>query len=102
MNFFFNGDFAATYKKDLLDLVKVGGGIIVESLEQEIAEGPTFVVYNHDCPQGCAAAKELSSILLQRVAGAEDVAKCIDARAIPHTWILESIAACRLLPCPVR
>ncbi|KAL8530204.1 hypothetical protein ACS0TY_007314 [Phlomoides rotata] len=97
LSFYFNGDFAPSYKKDLLDLVRVGGGISVESLEQEIAERPTFVVYNHDNPQGCAA-KEASSFLLQRAAEAEDVAKCINARAIPHTWILESIAACRVLP----
>lgn len=106
MSFYFNGDFVPSYKSDLLDLVRVGGGTIIESMEQIITErhsqeviSTIFVVYNHDYPQACVV-KEASSFVLKRVAEAEDVAKSIDAQVIPHTWILESIAACRVLSYP--
>ncbi|KAI3449810.1 hypothetical protein Pfo_006475 [Paulownia fortunei] len=107
LSFYFNGDFVPSYKSDLLDLVRVGGGTIIESTEQIVAQrhnqqvfSTTFVVYNHDYPQGCVA-KEASSFVLKRLAEAEDVAKGIDAQVIPHTWVLESIAASRLLPYPL-
>lgn len=104
LSFYFNGDFVAAYKSDLLDLVKVGGGAIIESMEHAVAEkqslediSTTIVVYNHDNPQGCSAT-EAAYILSKREADAEDVAKNIDAQFVPHTWILESIAACQILP----
>ncbi|KAL0419729.1 UNVERIFIED_CONTAM: BRCA1-associated RING domain protein 1 [Sesamum radiatum] len=106
LSFYFNGDFVPSYKDDLMDLVRVGGGTVIQSTEQIVAQKPnpqmvftTFVVYNHDNPQGCLAT-ELSSFVLKRSADAELVAKGIDAHVIPHTWILESIAACRVLPSP--
>ncbi|KAL0383648.1 UNVERIFIED_CONTAM: BRCA1-associated RING domain protein 1 [Sesamum calycinum] len=106
LSFYFNGDFVPSYKDDLMDLVRVGGGTVIQSTEQIVAQKPnpqmvftTFVVYNHDNPQGCPAT-ELSSFVLKRSADAELVAKGIDAHVIPHTWILESIAACRVLPSP--
>ncbi|KAL0304987.1 UNVERIFIED_CONTAM: BRCA1-associated RING domain protein 1 [Sesamum angustifolium] len=81
-------------------------GTVIQSTEQIVAQKPnpqmvstTFVVYNQDNPQGCLAT-ESSSFVLKRSADAELVAKGIDAQVIPHTWILESIAACRVLPSP--
>ncbi|GFP82946.1 protein breast cancer susceptibility 1 homolog [Phtheirospermum japonicum] len=107
LSFYFNGDFVPSYKNDLLELVRVGGGDIIESMEhiteQKHNQQPistTYVVYNHDYPQGCTTAKE--TIVFERLAEAEDVAKDVNARVIPHTWILESIAACRVLPIPLR
>lgn len=95
MSFYFNGEFIPSYKSDLIELVRVGGGSIVENMEHVAAErhnlediSTTVVVYYHDHPQGCAAPKE----------EAEGVAKSIDAHIVPHTWILESIAACQILP----
>ncbi|KAK4418426.1 BRCA1-associated RING domain protein 1 [Sesamum alatum] len=105
LSFYFSGDFVLSYKDDLLDLVRVGGGTIIESTEQIVAQKPnpqtvstTYVVYNHDHPQGCLAT-ESSSFVLKRLTDAELLAKNIGAQVIPHTWILESIAACRVLPC---
>lgn len=95
LSFYFNGEFIPSYKSDLIELVRVGGGSIVENMEHVAAErhnlediSTTVVVYYHDHPQGCAAPKE----------EAEGVAKSIDAHIVPHTWILESIAACQILP----
>ncbi|KAK6141504.1 hypothetical protein DH2020_024749 [Rehmannia glutinosa] len=106
LSFYFSGDFVPSYKSDLLDLVRVGGGTVIECMEQMVEQrhdqqpiSTTFVVYNNDYPQGCAA-KEASSFVFKRLAEAEDVCKDIDAQVIPHTWILESIAACRVLPHP--
>ncbi|KAL6516196.1 hypothetical protein OROGR_019501 [Orobanche gracilis] len=106
-SFYFNGDFVPSYKSDLLDLVRVGGGSVIESLDEIVERkhdhrsiSTTFVVFCNDYPQGCVA-KEASSFVFKRLAEAEDVCKDIDARVIPHTWILESIAACRVLPVPL-
>ncbi|KAH6811408.1 breast cancer associated RING 1 [Perilla frutescens var. frutescens] len=104
LSFYFNGDFITSYKSDLIDLVGVGGGTIIESMDHLVAErhslediSTTLVVYNRDHPQGCTA-EEASFVLSKRVVEAEDVARSIDARVVPHTWILESIAACQILP----
>lgn len=93
------------YKSDLLDLVGKAGGTIIQSKEQLVkqthdAQGtqpPSLVVYNCDPPQGCTFEEE-SSILQQRLAEAEDLAKQIGFQTVQHTWILESIAACKLVP----
>lgn len=94
------------YKNDLLELVTVGGGTIIENMERMIAErhneqaiSTLLVVYNQDSPQGCLA-EEASSSLLQRFEDANNLATKIGSLVIPHTWILETIAACRLLPSP--
>ncbi|XP_022847162.1 BRCA1-associated RING domain protein 1-like isoform X1 [Olea europaea var. sylvestris] len=104
--FYFSGDFVPAYKNDLLELVTVGGGTIIENMEQMIAErhneqaiSTLLVVYNQDSPQGCLA-EEASSSLLQRFEDANNLATKIGSLVIPHTWILETIAACRLLPSP--
>lgn len=106
MRFYFSGDFA--YKNDLLDLVEVGGGNVIESFEEAVVQTDTeqtipitLVVYNHDCPEG-SVAKEATSFVSQRLAEAEALAKCIDAQVIPYKWILESIAASQLSPYPSR
>ncbi|KAG8389172.1 hypothetical protein BUALT_Bualt02G0201400 [Buddleja alternifolia] len=108
LSFHFHGAFIPAYKSDLLDLVRVGGGTIIEAIEQlasqrhntEAIISSAFIVYNHDFPQGCVA-KEASALVSKRSEEAKNVAKDIDARVIPHTWILESIAAARLLPFPL-
>ncbi|CAA0833402.1 BRCA1-associated RING domain protein 1 [Striga hermonthica] len=91
-NFYFCGEFVPSYKSDLLELVRVGGGTIITSLEGMVeqnkhdqqAAATTFVVYNNDYPQGFISKDG-----------------DIDARVIPHIWILESIAACRVLSVPL-
>ncbi|KAL3849996.1 hypothetical protein ACJIZ3_011878 [Penstemon smallii] len=106
LSFYFGGEFVPAYKNDLLDLVIVGGGTIIENLEQAVTQrhniqsiSTNIVVYNRDNPRESTAI-EASSSILKRLTEAKDVAKCIDAQVVPHTWILESIAACRMLPYP--
>ncbi|XP_073063557.1 BRCA1-associated RING domain protein 1-like isoform X1 [Primulina eburnea] len=91
LRFCFLGDFVPAYKSDLLALVTDGGGT-VWSLEQ-IAEQK----HNPEEVSICLVVFN-TQVEANSVAYASDLAKENDAVAIPHTWILESIAGHRLLP----
>ncbi|XP_059297836.1 BRCA1-associated RING domain protein 1 isoform X1 [Lycium ferocissimum] len=105
IKFYLSGDYVPAYKDDLLDLIEKAGGSIIHTKEQLICQtGATqatnsacLVVYNSDPPRSCAFGEE-SNILLQRKAKAEELAKQISCQVIQHTWILESIATCKLVP----
>lgn len=94
----------STYKEDLEELIEVGGGAVLRSKEELVAQRQEckvnspklLVVYNLDPPQGCKLGEEVS-ILWQRLNDAEDLA-ANTLQVIGHTWILESIAACNLQP----
>ncbi|KHN02483.1 Protein BREAST CANCER SUSCEPTIBILITY 1 like [Glycine soja] len=104
LKFYFSGDYVSTYKEDLEELIEVGGGTVLrikEELEAHRHEckgdsSKLLVVYNLDPPQGCKLGEEVS-ILWQRLNDAEDLA-ANTLQVIGHTWILESIAACKLQP----
>ncbi|CAK9181385.1 unnamed protein product [Ilex paraguariensis] len=107
LNFYFVADFVPAYKHDLLNLVLTAGGTVIERKDQLMGQShdahrtpsATLVVYNQDPPPGCKLGEE-GSILLQRSAAAQDLANEIGSKVITHTWILESIAACKLQPLP--
>lgn len=56
-----------------------------------------LIVYNLDSPQGCKVGEEVD-ILWNRLSEAQDVASDIGSQVIGHTWLVESIAACKLQP----
>ncbi|XP_073318099.1 BRCA1-associated RING domain protein 1-like isoform X2 [Primulina huaijiensis] len=92
LRFYFLGDFVPAYKSGLLALVIDGGGTVIESLE--------LIAAQRDSPEivsRCLVVYNAQDEANTRTAEAGDLAKDNDARAIPHTWILESIAAHRLL-----
>ncbi|GMN49028.1 hypothetical protein TIFTF001_018180 [Ficus carica] len=105
LNFYFVGDFVASYKEDLEDLVIAAGGTVLISREELIAQSceettqaPTaLVVYNIDPPEGCKLGDEVA-ILFQRLSEAEDIACQTGLKVIGHTWLLESIAGHKLQP----
>nr|XP_027188299.1 BRCA1-associated RING domain protein 1 isoform X2 [Cicer arietinum]XP_027188300.1 BRCA1-associated RING domain protein 1 isoform X2 [Cicer arietinum]XP_027188301.1 BRCA1-associated RING domain protein 1 isoform X2 [Cicer arietinum] len=99
LKFYFSGDYDLSYKEDLEDLVEAGGGAVLRSKDElEVRrDANLLVVYNLDPPQGCKLGEEVS-ILWQRLNGAEDLAANTRGQVIGHTWILESIAACKLQP----
>ncbi|XP_057963551.1 BRCA1-associated RING domain protein 1 isoform X2 [Malania oleifera] len=104
LNFYFTGEFLPAYERDLQNLVATAGGTILKSKEKLMAQGhevettpTTLVVYNLDPPQGCDLGDEVS-VVLHRLEEADTLAAEIGSRVIPHTWLLESIAACKLLP----
>ncbi|KAL9285068.1 hypothetical protein ACSQ67_024598 [Phaseolus vulgaris] len=104
LKFYFSGDYVSTYKEDLEELIEVGGGTVLRSKEEleaqrqecKVNSSKLLVVYNLDPPQGCKLGEEVS-ILWQRLNDAEDLA-ANTLQVIGHTWILESIAACKLQP----
>ncbi|KAL2556880.1 BRCA1-associated RING domain protein 1 [Forsythia ovata] len=103
LKFYFSGDFVPSYKNELKDLVTVGGGTVIDSMEEMIAQrhetrttSTCFFVYNFGSLEGCIS-EAASSPFMQRSAKSQNVAKDHDSQVIPHTWILESIAACRLM-----
>ncbi|XP_039003713.1 BRCA1-associated RING domain protein 1-like [Hibiscus syriacus] len=106
-NFYFVGDFVSGYKEDLQNLVATTGGNVLGRMEEliehnnnggdKIAQTKTVIVYNLDAPQGSELGEEVT-IIWQRVSEAEDLATRIGGQVIGHTWLLESIAACKLQP----
>ncbi|XP_025603202.1 BRCA1-associated RING domain protein 1 [Arachis hypogaea] len=105
LKFYLSGDYVTTYKKDIEELIEVGGGAVLRSKEELEAKKLEFegvpskflVVYNLDPPQGCKLGEEVS-IIWQRMNDAEELASSTGSEVIGHTWILESIAACKLQP----
>ncbi|KAB1199223.1 hypothetical protein CJ030_MR0G026021 [Morella rubra] len=102
--FYFSGDFALGYKEDLQNLVITAGGTVLEckelvaqSCNDHVARLRILVVYNLDSPQGCKIGEEVD-ILWKRLTEAQDVAVNVGCQVIGHTWLLESIAACKLQP----
>ncbi|KAL4368930.1 hypothetical protein GQ457_05G003490 [Hibiscus cannabinus] len=105
-NFYFVGDFVSGYKEDLQNLVDTAGGTVLRRMEELIEHNnggdqtiqtKMVVVYNLDAPQGFELGEEVS-IIWQRVSEAQDLATKIGGQVIGHTWLLESIAACKLQP----
>ncbi|KAM7521740.1 hypothetical protein LguiA_011642 [Lonicera macranthoides] len=103
--FFFSGHFVPADKTDLIDLVTTAGGTVVVSREQLMAQNldaqatpsTTLVVYNVDPPQ-LHTSRGGSDGLWKRLAEAEELTHEIGLQVIKHTWILDSIAACKLKP----
>lgn len=92
------------YKDDLQNLVVTAGGAVLKSKEElpsqscdVVAPVRVLIVYNLDSPQGCKVGEEVD-ILWKRLSEAQDVAADIGSQVIGHTWLVESIAACKLQP----
>lgn len=104
LNFYFFGDFVPSYKGHLKDLVVAAGGTIQvkEDMGSQISNSKitpamNVVIYNRDLPQSCNSG-QLSSVIGQRHGEAEAFAAKTGSQVVDHTWLLESIAACRLQP----
>lgn len=81
-------------------MVTTAGGSVIESKTQlsEESQKPasqlTLIVYNNDPMQGCRLEED-GSVVLRRLETAENLAGETESEVIPHTWLLESIAACK-------
>lgn len=104
--FYFIGDFVQAFKTDLLNLITTAGGTVIETKDQLLSSSNdadadvkrlNFVVYNADLSD-CSEFEDEDSIKFQRFAAAEDVARECRSQIVGHTWILESIAACNVVP----
>ncbi|XP_043703850.1 BRCA1-associated RING domain protein 1-like [Telopea speciosissima] len=99
LNFYFFGDFVPSYKECLQDLVLAAGGTFLTNTgillpqDSKHATSSTFIVYNRDLPENCTSMEEYMEF---RFKEAEDFAAEFGCRVIGHTWLLESIAACKI------
>ncbi|XP_024984241.1 BRCA1-associated RING domain protein 1 isoform X1 [Cynara cardunculus var. scolymus] len=105
-HFYFIGDFVQAFKTDLLSLITTAGGTIIKTKDQLLSSSndtdatvkrSALVVYNADLSD-CSEFEDEDSIKFQRLAAAEDVARECKSQIVGHTWILESVAACSVVP----
>jgi BRCA1-associated RING domain protein 1 len=85
-------------------LAVTAGGTVLKSKEELLSQScdeealvRVLIVYNLDSPEGCKVGEEVD-ILWNRLSEAQDVASDIGSQVIGHTWLVESIAACKLQP----
>ncbi|KAF7842918.1 protein BREAST CANCER SUSCEPTIBILITY 1-like protein isoform X1 [Senna tora] len=104
--FYFMGDFLPSYKGYLQDLVIAAGGIILQrkpvcgdqkakSSETERHPTQSLILYSLEFPDNLDPSKK-DTILSQRQYNAEALAGSTGSKAASNSWILNSIAACKL------
>lgn len=102
--FYLMGDFIPSYKGYLQGLVIAAGGIILHRkpvFEDRKATSPdmhsfrTLIIYNLELPDKCNPL-EKDAIFTQRRYDAEVLASSTGSKVASNTWILNSIAACKL------
>ncbi|KAJ3706392.1 hypothetical protein LUZ61_010097 [Rhynchospora tenuis] len=92
LSFYFSGRFMPYYKGYLEDLIVAAGGVIIDKAG---LLSSSFVVYSTEPPQG-SDPKGLNDVINKRKVEAEELATATGSRAVPHTWLLDSIAACNV------
>ncbi|TKW05391.1 hypothetical protein SEVIR_7G172300v4 [Setaria viridis] len=92
LTFYFSGHFMPAYKVSLEDLITAAGGSILEKTE---LSSTSLILYSVEPPQG-SNLDALNEIIKKREAEAQESAAAVGCRAIPHTWLLDSIASCTL------
>nr|XP_011460685.1 PREDICTED: protein BREAST CANCER SUSCEPTIBILITY 1 homolog isoform X3 [Fragaria vesca subsp. vesca] len=104
LKFYFMGDYVPSYKGYLQDLVIAAGGTVlhrkpVPESQKGSSGSPlecrTFIIYSLELPDQCHPSKK-GTIFNQRLADAKSVASSAGANVASNSWILNSIAACKL------
>ncbi|KAK3039747.1 hypothetical protein RJ639_027404 [Escallonia herrerae] len=102
--FYLTGDYTPSYKGYLQDLIVVAGGTLLhrkpisryhEALSSNCTSSPTLIIYCLELPDKCNPNKR-GSIISSRRSDATSLASSIGAAVATNSWILDSIAACRL------
>lgn len=102
--FYLIGDFIPSYKGYLQELIVAGGGSILhrkpilrdqETLASNLAAAPVYVVYSLEIPEK-SDLRQKEAILSHRKTYAEELAISTGSTAVSNSWVLDSIAACRL------
>ncbi|KAF9620386.1 hypothetical protein IFM89_011759, partial [Coptis chinensis] len=97
-NFYFMGEFVPSYKGYLQDLVVAAGGTVLQRkpISGDHCELPsastTYVIYNAELPDQCGSGKKS----LHNRRQARTLASSTGAKVAGHSWVLDSIAACKL------
>ena len=102
--FYFMGEFVPSYKGYLQDLITAAGGTILQrkpvseyqnDLSSDSLTCQTFIIYSLELPDQCEPAKR-NQIFNRRRLDAETLASLSGAKAVSNSWVLNSIAACKL------
>lgn len=93
--FYFTGDFAASYKGYLHDIIIAAGGTVLHRKPIPVNNEHQFLIYSIELPDKLKA-KEQNQILSQRKSNAETLANSCGAVAVSNSWILNSIAASKV------
>lgn len=101
MNFYFSGEFESFYRGYLEDLIAAAGGTVL-SIKEAICPSDavftiTIIIYSLEPPKAFDK-DEFSSTIEKRLEEAESLASGTGARVACHTWLLDSIGACKMLP----
>ncbi|MCL7051643.1 hypothetical protein MKW94_025247 [Papaver nudicaule] len=104
LSFYFLGEFVPCYKGDLLNLVVSAGGTVLhrKPIKEDLdlssdSSMSTFVIYNLDVPENCDPHKKIM-ICKRREGEAQALARSSGTNFAGHSWLLHSIAACKLQP----
>ncbi|KAF5934024.1 hypothetical protein HYC85_030195 [Camellia sinensis] len=95
--FYFAGDFVTSYKGYLHDLITAAGGTVLQ--RKPIPSGheslSTFIIYSRELPDKCDPSKR-NLIFNTRQSDAKALASSTGATVASNSWVLNSIAACKL------
>ncbi|XP_048141046.1 protein BREAST CANCER SUSCEPTIBILITY 1 homolog [Rhodamnia argentea] len=102
LKFYFMGDFDTSLKGYLQDLVVAAGGTVLHRKPipcDELAPLPssipsTFIIYSLEMPENCGLSRDV--IIKRRLSGAEALARSTGAKVASNSWLLDSIASCKL------
>ncbi|KAL8236024.1 hypothetical protein R6Q59_017105 [Mikania micrantha] len=93
--FYFTGDFVASYKGYLHDLIIAAGATVLHRKPIPLINERQFLIYSIELPDKLKV-KEQNLILIQRKSNAEALANSCGAVAVSNSWILNSIAASKV------
>ncbi|KAJ4980719.1 hypothetical protein NE237_031556 [Protea cynaroides] len=101
--FYLMGEFTPSYKGYLQDLVVAAGGTVLQRKPISKDQGEllsessksTFIIYSLELPDKCDPVNK-TGICNRRRADAEALAKSAGAKVASSSWVLDSIAACKL------
>lgn len=79
------------YKANLEELIAAAGGSILEKTELSTT---SLILYSMEPPQGNNT--DTLETINKRIAEAQELAATVGCKAIPHTWLLDSIASCTI------
>nr|XP_043618742.1 protein BREAST CANCER SUSCEPTIBILITY 1 homolog [Erigeron canadensis] len=96
LKFYFSGDFVASYKGYLHDLLTAAGGTVLHRKPIPIKGEQQFIIYSLELPVNLKANEE-NLILSRRKSEAEALAKSSGAVVVSNSWVLNSIGSCKLL-----
>ncbi|XP_065857771.1 protein BREAST CANCER SUSCEPTIBILITY 1 homolog isoform X2 [Euphorbia lathyris] len=104
LKFYLMRDFPDSYKGYIQDIIVAGGGAILHRKPIYGVQGasplgssahPAFIIYSIELSDKCDLSKK-DMILNQRRADAEALAGATGAKAASNSWVLNSVAACKL------